>query len=121
MVSNAERLCQAYATELEASLSDELLQFSAFLKTDFAKRSLDAATSPIAPAAFPVPSVAETSLDDAAEPVVTKDEDDDVTLNVESLECVSVYNAYEFPNTWIALRIYHRTAPVIDRFPNFVV
>ena len=72
MVSNAERLCQAYATELKASLSDELLQFSAFLKMDFAKRSLDAATSPIAPAAFRVPSVAETSLDDA-EPVVTKD------------------------------------------------
>ena len=65
MVSNAERLSEAYPTDLEASLSDELLQFSAFLKTDFVERSLDAATSPIAPAAFPVPCVAETSLDDA--------------------------------------------------------
>ena len=37
VVSNAERLRQAYPTDLEASLSDELLKFSAFLKTDFAK------------------------------------------------------------------------------------
>ena len=72
MVSNAERLSEAYPTDLEASLSDELLQFSAFLKTDFVERSLDATTSAVAPAAFPIPSVAETSLDDA-EPVVTKD------------------------------------------------
>ena len=111
MVSNAERLRQAYLTDLEARLSDELLQFSAILKTDFAKRSLDAATSPVAPAAFPVPSVAETSLDDA-EPVVTKDDVDDVTLDVESLELrmyrLIVANNMEivFPNTWIALRIY---------------
>ena len=91
MVSNAERLRQACPTDLEASLSDELLQVSAFLKTDFAKRSLNVATSPVvpaAPAASPVPSVTETSLDDA-EPVVTKD-DDDVTLNVESLELQNV-------------------------------
>ena len=87
------------------------MQFSAFLKTDFAKRSLDAATSPVAPAAFPVPSVAETSLDDA-EPVVIKDDDDDVTLNVESLELrmyrLIMANKMEivFPNTWIALHIY---------------
>ena len=87
MVSNSERLRQAYPTDLEASLSDELLQFSAFLKTDFAKRSLDAVTSPVAPAASPVPNVAETSLDDA-DPAVTKDNDDNVTLNVESLECL---------------------------------
>ena len=65
MVSSAEWLREAYPIDLEASLSDELLQFSAFLKTDFDKRSLDAATSPVAPAACPVPSVAETSLDDA--------------------------------------------------------
>ena len=110
MVSNAERRRQAYPTDLEASLSDELLQFSAFLKTEFAKRSLDAATSPVAPAASPVPSVTETSLDDA-EPVVTKD-DDDVTLHVESLELrmyrLIVANNMEivFPNTWIALHIY---------------
>ena len=113
MVSNSERLRQAYPTDLEASLSDELLQFSAFLKTDFAKRSLAAATSPVAPAASPVPNVAETSLDDA-EPVVTKDDVDDVTLDVESLELrmyrLIVANNMEivFPNTWswIALRIY---------------
>ena len=74
MVSNTERLRQAYLTDLEASLSDELLQFSAFLKTDFAKRSLDAATSPVAPAALPAPSVAETILE------VTKDDDDDVRI-----------------------------------------
>ena len=110
MVSNAERLRQAYPTDLEASLSDELLQFSAFLKPEFAKRYLDAATSPVAPAAFPVPSEAETSFDDA-EPVVTKDDGDDLTLNVESLELrmyrLIVANKMEivFPNTWIALRI----------------
>ena len=111
MVSNAERLRQAYPTDLEVSLSDELLQFSAFLKMDFANRSLDVATSPVASAASTVPSVAETSLDDA-EPVVTKDDDDDVTSNVESLELrmyrLIVANNMEivFPNTWIALRIY---------------
>ena len=50
-------------------------------------------------------------LDDA-EPVVTKDDDDDVTLDVESLELrmyrLIVANNMEivFPNTWIALCIY---------------
>ena len=44
--------------------------------------------------------------------VVTKDDDNDVTLNVESLELrmyrLIVANNMEivFPNTWIALRIY---------------
>ena len=81
------------------------------MKMDFAKRSLDAATTPVAPAASPVPSVAETCLDDA-EPVVTKGIDDGVTMNVESLELrmymLIVANNMEivFPNTWIALPIY---------------
>ena len=52
-------------------------------------------------------------LDDA-EPVVTKDDDDNVTLNVESLELriyrliVAKNMEIVFPNTWswIALRIY---------------
>ena len=44
--------------------------------------------------------------------VVTKDDDDDVTLNVESLELriyrliVAKNMEIVFPNTWIALRIY---------------
>ena len=55
--------------------------------------------------------MAETSLDDA-KPVATKDDDDDVTLTVESLELrmyrLIVANNMEivFPYTWIALRIY---------------
>ena len=58
MLSSAVWLREAYPTDLEASLSDELLQFSAFLKTDFAERSSDAATSPAAPAVSPVPPAA---------------------------------------------------------------
>ena len=63
--------------------------------------------------------------------VVTKDDDDDVTLNVESLELrmyrliVADNMEIVFPNTWIALRIYLSLmisyALVSDRFPNFVV
>ena len=55
--------------------------------------------------------MAETSLDEA-KPVATKDDDDDVTLTVESLELrmyrLIVANNMEivFPNTCIALRIY---------------
>ena len=64
MVSSAEWLREAYPIDLEASLSDELLQFSAFLKTDFAERLSDA------PAVSPAQSVAPTSRDDA-EPVIT--------------------------------------------------
>ena len=61
---------------------------------------------------FPSPKCGrETSIDNA-EPVVTTDDDDDVTLHVESLELrmyrLIVANNMEivFPNTWIALRIY---------------
>jgi hypothetical protein len=38
---NAKKLQKSYPTDLEASLSDELVQFSGFLNTEFAKKSLD--------------------------------------------------------------------------------
>ena len=41
VIQSAKKLQKSYPTDLEASLSDELVQFSGFLNTEFAKKSLD--------------------------------------------------------------------------------
>ena len=101
VVSIAESLCYTYRTDLETSLSEWTLAFSAFLKTEFAERSLDltttSTTSPAAPKFVPVPALVETSLDN---------------VDVESAELrmykliVAKKMETVFPNTVIALRIY---------------
>ena len=112
VVSSAERLCYTYPIlDLKTSLSDELLHFSAFLKTEFAERSLDlttsSTTSPADPKFLLVPALVETSLDNVDVDVVTND-GDDVMLNVESAELrmykLIVASKMEtvFPNTVIA-------------------
>ena len=114
VIQSAKKLQKSYPTDLEASLSDELVQFSGFLNTEFAKKSLDAIT----PSAVPENSSAQAMIDtfpdesdDDDLAVITKD-DDDVRLNVESLEMriyrLIVANNLEtvFPNTLIVFRIY---------------
>ncbi len=108
VVESAKILQEAYPTDLEASLSDELVQFSGFLRTDFAMKSLDVTTA----SATSSPAMNDTSCDESDdEDDLTKD-DNDVTLNVDSLELrmyrLLLENNLEtvFPNTVIALRIY---------------
>ena len=109
VIDCAKNLQNAYPTDLEATLPDELLQFSSFLNTEFVKKSLEAipATSSAAmPETFPDDSEETESVT-----VVTKD-DDDVRLDVESMELrlyrLIVANNMEtvFPNTVILFRIY---------------
>ena len=109
VVESAKILQEAYPTDLEASLSDELVQFSGFLRTDFAMKSLDHVTTASATSS---PAMNDTSSDESDdEDDLTKD-DNDVTLNVDSLELrmyrLLLENNLEtvFPNTVIALRIY---------------
>jgi hypothetical protein len=45
-----QRTFKSHTTDLEASLSDELVQFSGFLNTAFVKKSLDATTRLAVPA-----------------------------------------------------------------------
>ena len=109
VVESAKILQEAYPTDLEASLSDELVQFSGFLRTDFAMKSLDHVTTASATSS---PAMNDTSSDESDdEDDLTKD-DNDVTLNVDSLELrmyrLLLENNLEtvFPNTVIALRIH---------------
>ena len=84
MVKSADSLQKVYPTDLEDSLPDELVHFSSFLNTEFVKKALSATASPAIPAATSSTRVTtEESPDGVA--VITKD-DDDVRLNVESLE-----------------------------------
>ena len=105
-MKSAKILQEAYPTDLEASLSDELLQFSGFLNTDFVQKSLEVTT-----ASVPATSSAPSTIDSDDEAIITKD-DDDVRLNVDSLELrmytllVAKNLETVFPNTVIAFRIY---------------
>lgn len=114
----AINLQNAYPEDLEDRLSDELLQFSIFLNTNFAEKSLQATASPTIPSISSVPMPeSETSSDESANEetesvaVVTKD-DDDVLPGVESMELrlyrLIVTNNLEtvFPNTAILFRMY---------------
>ena len=107
VVESAKILQGEYPTDPEASLSDELVQFSSFLCTDFAMKSLD-----VTPAsATSSQAIKDTSSDKSDDKNDLKD-DNDVTLNVDSLE----YRMYRlllennletaFPNILITLRIY---------------
>ena len=102
VVESAKILQEAYPTDLEASLSD-------FLRTNFVMKSLDVTT---ASATSNSPAMDDTSSDESDdEDDLTKD-DNDVTLNVDSLELrmyrLILENNLEtvFPNYVIALRIY---------------
>ena len=99
----SEKACKKHsASHLEASLSDELLQCSSFLNTEFAKKALDTTAS--SHSSTPAISLDETNED--------SDMEDDTKFNVESLELriyrLLVSNNLEtvFPNTVIAFRIY---------------
>ena len=69
-LKNAKILQEAYPTDLEASLSDGLLQFSGFLNTDVVKKSLEVTTASV-PATSSVPS----RIDSDDEAIITKDDD----------------------------------------------
>ena len=102
VIKSAKSLQEAFPSDLEASLSDESLQCSSFLNTEFAKKALDITT----PSHSSTPTV---SLDETNE---DSDTEDDTKFNVESLELhiyrLLVSNNLEsvFPNTVIAFRIY---------------
>ena len=105
VVENAKRLQEAYSNDIEASLSEELLQFSAFLNTDFVKKTLEV-TATSHPERPSVPSC-RVSDDKTVE-----QDDDDVEMDVESFELrmyrllVTENLETVFPNTIIALLIY---------------
>ena len=100
VIQSAKSLHEAYPMDLEACLPDEVLKFSGFLNTEFAKKSLDATTSS---------SVAETDTSSGNE---SHGHDNDIHLNEESLEIrmykLLVSNILEtvFANTVMAFRIY---------------
>ena len=106
VVESAKILQEEYPTHLEASLSDELVQFSSFLHTDFAMKSLDVTTA----SATSSQAINDTSSDKTGDEDDLKDEN--VTLNVDSLELrmyrLLLENNLEtaFPNVLITLRIY---------------
>jgi hypothetical protein len=80
VVESAKILQEPYRTDLEASLSDELVQFSGFLRTNFVMKSLDVTT---ASATSNSPAMNNTSSDESDdEDDLTKD-DNDITLNVD--------------------------------------
>ena len=107
VVESAKILQEEYPTDLEASLSDELVQFSSFPCTDFAMKSLDVTTA----SATSSQAINDTSSDKSDDEDDLKD-DNDVTLNVDSLE-LRMYRLFlennletAFPNILITLRIY---------------
>ena len=70
----SEKACKKhFASHLEASLSDELLQCSSFLNTEFAKKALDTTAS--SHSSTPAISLDETNED--------SDMEDDTKSNVE--------------------------------------
>ena len=86
------------------------IHFSSFLNTEFATKALSATV----PTAISVAnSTTQTTTEEADGVAVNTRDDDDVRLNVESLELrmykFLVDNNLEtlFPNTFIAFRIYH--------------
>ncbi|CAB4013453.1 zinc finger MYM-type 1-like [Paramuricea clavata] len=81
---SANQLCKIYPGDLEPSLSDELLQFSAFLKTELAERYLDSSSSVEAPVLSEIPSSPAPSEDSSAPPspvTTTPSDDEDMSFN----------------------------------------
>ena len=83
VVSSAKSLQESFPTDLEDSLCDELLQFSGFLNTEFAKKTLDATAPSASDSSTPGISSDQSIEDDDID--VTED-DNLIGLNVESLE-----------------------------------
>ena len=119
VVESAKILQEEYPTDLEASLSDELVQFSSFLRTDFAMKSLDVTTA----SATSSQAINDTSSDKSDDEDDLKD--DYVTLNVDSLELqmyrLLLENNLEtaFQNILITLRIYNPGKNIWRLFVNF--
>ena len=63
-LKSAKSFQEAYPADLEASLSDGLLQFSSFLNTDVVKKPLEVTTASV-PATSSVPSTIDSD-DEAA-------------------------------------------------------
>ena len=101
-IKSAKSLQEAFPSDLEASLSDELLQRSSFLNTELAKKVFDITAH--SHSSTPFVSLDETNED--------SDTEDDTKFNVEWLELriyrLLVSNNLEtvFSNTVIAFRIY---------------
>ena len=101
-IKSAKSLQEAFPSDLEASLSDELLQRSSFLNTELAKKVFDITAHSHSSTPF-------VSLDETNE---GSDTEDDTKFNVEWLELriyrLLVSNNLEtvFSNTVIAFRIY---------------
>ena len=107
VAKSAKSLQESFPTDLEDSLCDELLQFSGFLNTEFAKKALDATT----PSDSSMPGISsDQSIED--DDIDVTEDDNLIRLNVESLELrmykLLVTNNLEtvFPNAVIALGIY---------------
>ena len=105
VVENAKRFQEAYSNDIEASLSEEMLQFSAFLNTDFVKKTLQVTAT-----SHPDrPSVLSSRVSDDK---TVEQDDDDVEMDVESLELrmyrllVTKNLETVFPNTIIMLHMY---------------
>ena len=105
LIECAIKLERAYPTDLEDSLSDELLHFSSFLKTDFAEKWFEVSDVPTTPAV----SSKEQSATSSDESDINEADDDNDLLCVESIELrLIVVNNLEtvFPNTVIVLQTY---------------
>ena len=102
VVKSSKSLQETFPSDLEASLSDELLQCSSFFNTEFAKKALDTTAS--SHSSTPAISLDETNED--------CDMEDDTKSNVELPELhiyrLLVSNNLEivFPNTVISFHIY---------------
>jgi hypothetical protein len=82
LIECAIKLQKAYPTDLEDSLSDELLHFSSFLKTDFAEKWFEVSDVPTTPAV----SSKEQSATSSDESDINEAGDDNNLLCVESIE-----------------------------------
>ncbi|XP_046856041.1 uncharacterized protein LOC124449135 [Xenia sp. Carnegie-2017] len=105
---NAKILLEGYPVDLEAGLSDEVLQFSGFLIIHFAVKSLDVTNV----SGTCLAAMNETSSDESDGEDDTAKDSNDVTIDADSLELcmyrLLLKNNQEtaFPNTVIALWIY---------------
>ena len=105
MVKSSKNLQEAFPSDLEAHLSDELLQCSSFLNTEFAKKALDTTDTTVSSHS----STPAISFDEMNE---DSDTEDDTKFNVESPELcmyrLLLSNNLEtvFPHTVTVFSIY---------------
>ena len=79
VIKSSKNLQEAFPSDLEAHLSDELLQCSSFLNTQFAKKALDTTDTTVSSHS----STPAISFDETNE---NSDTEDDTEFNVESPE-----------------------------------